>query len=298
VDLVVATFATGASAIGSIRQARLAEGVQVGSSPTRASPPAAVALCTDVGPHRLWVHDSLDLFMVTSPAAAAAVRRYAPRLPVAILPSPVRAAFYQVPAQAQARTVLGVASDARCVLSMGGGWGLGPLVETARALADRGVTVLAVAGHNERLGRSLADAARGQPGLIPFGFTEHIPLLMAAADLVLTTPGATTCSEARVVGRPLMLLDVMPGHGRDNIQHQLELGRADVCDPDPARLVECVLAALERSGPTDRVMPEPDRFADSLTQVLGAVGTWPIHDPSVPPPPGPVGAASVPEEAR
>ena len=236
--------------------------------------------------------------MVTSPAAAAAVRRYAPRLPVAILPSPVRAAFYQVPGQAQARTVLGLAPDARCVLLMGGGWGLGPLVETAWAMADRGVTVLAVAGHNERLGRSLAEAARCQPGLIPFGFTEHIPLLMAAADMVLTTPGATTCSEARVVGRPLMLLDVMPGHGRDNIQHQLELGRADVCDPDPARLVACVLAALERSGPPDRETPEPECFADTLIQVLAATGTWPTHVLPVQPPPCPVGAAPVPKEAR
>ena len=92
---------------------------------------------------------------------------HAPRLPVAILPSPVRAAFYQVPGQAQARTVLGMAPDARCVLLMGGGWGLGPLVETAGALADRGVTVLAVAGHNRR--SASADAT----GPDRLGFTDN-----------------------------------------------------------------------------------------------------------------------------
>jgi UDP-N-acetylglucosamine:LPS N-acetylglucosamine transferase len=161
------------------------------------------------------------------------------------------------------------------VLVMGGGWGLGPMAATAQALADRGVTVLAVAGRNQRLSRSLAEVARRQPGVVAYDFTNQVPLLMAAADLVLTTPGATTCSEARVVGRPLMLLDVMPGHGRDNIQHELEMGRADVCDPDPARLVDCVLDALRRASPTEGQAVGPDRFADAFAQVLGRAGIIP-----------------------
>ena len=68
---------------------------------------------------------------------------------------------------------------------------------------------------------------------MPFGFTDRVPELMAAADLVVALPGATTCSEARVVGRQLLLLDVMPGHGRDNLLHELELGGAHVCLPTP-----------------------------------------------------------------
>ena len=58
-----------------------------------------------------------------------------------------------------------------------------------------------------------------------FGFTDRIPELMAAADLVITSSG-DTCAEARAVGRPLLLLDLVPGHGRDNLQHELELGDA------------------------------------------------------------------------
>ena len=49
---------------------------------------------------------------------------------------------------------------------------------------------------------------------------------MATADVVVALPGANTCAEARVVGRHLLLLDVMPGHGRDNLLHELELDRA------------------------------------------------------------------------
>ncbi len=260
-ELVVATFATGASAMA-----------QLASSTDVTNPPLSVALCTDIGPHRLWVRDGLDLFLVTSAAAAAAVRRYSPRLPIAIVPPPVRSAFYQVPSAARARAALGLPTNGACVLVMGGGWGLGPMAATAQALADRGVTVLAVAGHNQRLSRSLAEVARRQPGVVAYDFTNQIPLLMAAADLVLTTPGATTCSEARVVGRPLMLLDVMPGHGRDNLQHELEMGQADVCDPDPARLVDCVLDALRRTSPTGGQAVGADRFADTFAHALGRAG--------------------------
>jgi UDP-N-acetylglucosamine:LPS N-acetylglucosamine transferase len=71
---------------------------------------------------------------------------------------------------------------------------------------------------------------------------------MAAADLVITSSG-DTCSEARVIGRDLLLLDVVPGHGRENLQHELELGRADIASTNPADVTRSVLACLERVTP-------------------------------------------------
>jgi UDP-N-acetylglucosamine:LPS N-acetylglucosamine transferase len=263
-DLLVSTFATGASAIA-----------KLGSEGSTTRPPATVALCTDVCMHSLWVHDGIHLFLVTSEAAAASVRRYVPGAPIAIVPAPVRPQFHQAPTQAQARAALGIEPEARCALVMGGGWGFGPLAETAEALADQGVVVLVVAGHNEELSRVLDRVARRQPGVVPYRFTDQIPTLMAAADLVLTTPGATTCSEARVVNRPLLLLDVMPGHGRDNVQHELELGQADVCDADPERLVRCALGALERSAPPRASRPDADRFGKDFANALAMVGIFP-----------------------
>jgi UDP-N-acetylglucosamine:LPS N-acetylglucosamine transferase len=264
VDLLVSTFATGASSIA-----------KLGSGGNLARPPATVALCTDVCMHSLWVRDGMNLFLVTSEAAAASVRRYLPRAPIAIVPAPVRPRFHQAPTQAEARATLGIDPEARCALVMGGGWGLGPLAETAEALAAQGVVVLVVAGYNEELAVALDRVARRQPGVVPFRFTDQIPTLMAACDLVLTTPGATTCSEARVVNRPLLLLDVMPGHGRDNVQHELELGQADVCDADPERLVQCALGALERSAPPGASRPDADRFGKEFANALAMVGIFP-----------------------
>ena len=65
-------------------------------------------------------------------------------------------------------------------------------------------------------------------------------------------PGGT-CAEARAVGRPLLVLDVVPGHGRDNCQHELELGHASVTSADPAAVVSSALAALAAPAAT----PDP-----------------------------------------
>jgi processive 1,2-diacylglycerol beta-glucosyltransferase len=109
------------------------------------------------------------------------------------------------------------------------------------------------------------------PRITPFGFTDRIPELMAAADVVVALPGATTCSEARVVGRHLLLLDVMPGHGRDNLLHELELGAAHVCVPTARGVTASTLALrdqaigpLLRTGPAARWEPA---FAAALQQI-------------------------------
>ena len=160
-DLVLSVFATGALAAASLR-----------TGESRAGRPAApdfraVVYCPDVTAHKLWVHEGTDLFLVSSPAAAASVRRYLPRAPIALVPPPVRAAFYDAPGQALARQRLGVPAAARCALLIDSGWGFAPLTAAAAALSDAGVHVLAVAGRNAasraRAPRACRDAARRAP---------------------------------------------------------------------------------------------------------------------------------------
>lgn len=201
---------------------------------------AVVTVCTDACAHHMWVRPGVDLYVVCSSLAANTVRRYDPRARIVAVPPPVRPAFFDAPDQIAARSALGIPFDARCALLMAGGWGLGPLAESATSLADAGYHVLAVAGTNARLLRRLEQAADDDDRVHPFGFTDRVPELMAAADAVITTPGQT-CHETRVVGRWLVLLDIVPGHGRENALHEIELGGALACSPDPGS----VLGALE-----------------------------------------------------
>ena len=233
-DLAISVFATGASAISAIA----------------ARYPALkhVVFCLDATPHRLWVHPHVDMYLVTSHVAECAVRRFQPEARVRIVPPPVRAAFHALPSQAAARDMFGVPGGAPAVLLMSGGWGLGPVAATAAALADAGIHVLAVAGRNTRMAATLRAAAVQRPRIRAFGYTDRVPELMAAADLVITSPG-DTCAEARAVGRRLLLLDVLPGHGRDNCQHQLERGNAWVTSAGRGDVVRTALAALAAPEP-------------------------------------------------
>ncbi len=230
-DLLISAFPTGASTAAKLARRR---------------PDVRTAvLCTDACLHRLWVWPETDLFLVTSEGAAASVRRYLPRARIALVPPPVRDEFFRAGSQLSARRDLGIPVGEPCVLVMGGGWGLGTLASVAGALAREGVHVLAVAGRNQRLEMLLTKMGRTSGFIHPFGFTNLVPKLMAAADVVVTTPGATTCSEARVVGRSLVLLDVLPGHGRENLQQQLDMGNASACDAGPSSVTASVLAALD-----------------------------------------------------
>ena len=180
------------------------------------------------------MHEGTDLFLVSSAAAAASVRRFLPRAPIATVPPPVRSAFYDAPGQAAARQRLGIPQAARCALLIDSGWGFAPLPAAAAALADAGVHVLAVAGRNARVERRAPRACRRRARRSAVRLHRPGTELMAAADVVIALPGAATCAEARVVGRRLLLLDVMPGHGRDNLLHELEQGNAEACGPTAA----------------------------------------------------------------
>lgn len=227
--LLVSVFATGAAVGAALKAER--PGL------------TTLVLCTDATAHRMWVHEGTDLFLATSPLAAATVRRYRPTAAVAIVVPPVRPAFYEAPPRHVARAALGLPPAGDQVMLMSGGWGIGPIAESAAALARAGHGVLAVAGHNRRALRALQEASAELPGIRPFGFTDRVPELMAAADLVVTAPGQS-CHEARAVGRPMVVLDAVPGHGRENLLHELSLGGARGCSPEAGSVVAAVDAAL------------------------------------------------------
>jgi processive 1,2-diacylglycerol beta-glucosyltransferase len=267
-DLVVSVFATAASAVNRLH-ADARTGARSAQSGVRST--SHMVFCTDVTPHRLWVQDGTDLFLVTSEVAACAVRRYRPDAEIAVVAAPLRPAFYRPPTREEARKEFGVPTDARCVLLMSGAWGLGPVAEAAAALGGAGVHVLAIAGRNEALRAKLRAVEEREPRVHAFGYTDRVPDLMAAADLVVTSSG-DTCSEARAIGRRLLLLDVVQGHGRDNLQHELELGHADVTSARPRELVRNALAALGRPEPEPSAGASREPWESGFTDALARVG--------------------------
>ena len=259
-DLALSVFATAASAVSSL--AGRYRGMR------------HVVFCTDVTPHRLWVQPHVDLYLVTSAVAELCVRRFEPRARIMVVPAPLRAEFRSPPDRAAARDALGVPVHGRCVLLISGAWGIGPLAQAADRLGAAGLHVLAVAGRNAGLERRLRAVAARQPMVRPFGFCDQIPLLMAASDLVISSSG-DTCTEARTIGRPLLLLDVVQGHGRDNLQHELELGGAAVTSGRPADVVRAAVWALDHlkaAAPAGQPAGRPATWQSALSGALASIG--------------------------
>jgi processive 1,2-diacylglycerol beta-glucosyltransferase len=237
VELLLSVFATGAAA-----GAELVE---------RHPGLRSVVFCTDATAHAMWVHESTHLFITTSALAAATVRRYRPSARVAVVPPPVRSAFFATPARNTARSALALPHDQPCVLLTAGAWGVAPLAQSAAELADMGLSVLAVAGSNVALHHELDMVAACSPDIHVFGHTDRMHELMAACDVVISGPGQT-CHEARVVGRPLVILDAVPGHGRENLLYELSQGGASAASPDPTSVRKVVAAVLKEPPDLDR----------------------------------------------
>jgi len=64
----------------------------------------------------------------------------------------------------------------------------------------------------------------------------------------------------------MVLLDVVPGHGRENLMHELELGDAAVCLPTPDSVVGNVRRMLDdRAWEAERVTTDwGHEFIDEL----------------------------------
>jgi hypothetical protein len=68
----------------------------------------------------------------------------------------------------------------------------------------------------------------------------------------------------------------MPGHGRENLQHELELRGADVCHPHAGNLTECVLAALGRvTRPAPSGGPGAGHWHQAFAAALNGTGPGP-----------------------
>lgn len=125
---------------------------------------------------------------------------------------PVRKAFLTMPTRQQARLELGIPADAKLVFMMCGSMGCGPIksiaAEIARALPN-GARLIVSCGTNKKLLTSLQKL--GMDNLIPLGYSNDIPRIMAAADLFITKPGGLSITEAGVAGLPMLLMNVVGG---------------------------------------------------------------------------------------
>ena len=190
--------------------------------------PFCVCVVTDFEAHALWMEPAVDLYCVAAEETKARlVARGAPAANVVVTGIPIAAKFSALPSAAAARRSLGLRDDRPVLLVLSGGFGMGPVAGILAALerVERPIQVAVVCGRNPRLRRKLATQEHRHPTQV-LGFVTNMQEWMAAADLILTKPGGLTSSEALACGRPLLILDPIPGQEAANSDFLLEHGAA------------------------------------------------------------------------
>jgi len=149
---------------------------------------------------------------------------------------PVRAAFAEqndiASTRQEVRKRFGWSADAFVCLLAGGGGGMLPMEEIVVSLYNKkheNIHVIAVAGHNDGLRKKLE--AGGNSRLAVLGFTDEMPQLMQAADVVVTKAGGVSLAECLACGANILIYHPLPGQEQGNTAFlQKEYGVAAVTD--------------------------------------------------------------------
>jgi processive 1,2-diacylglycerol beta-glucosyltransferase len=190
--------------------------------------PLTVSVVTDFEAHALWMEPAVDLYCVAAEETKARlVARGAASEKVAVTGIPIAAKFSGNVDVDAIRKRYGLRDDLPVLLVLSGGFGMGPVGEILHELnkLTTAIQVVVVCGRNEELRRELAVQERRHPTHV-LGFVTNMHELMAVSDLVLTKPGGLTSSEALAMGKPMFVLNPIPGQEAANSDFLLEHGAA------------------------------------------------------------------------
>lgn len=164
-------------------------------------------------------------------------------------------------AHAPARRALGLSEDTPTLLLMGGGEGMGQLLETATGLMRSALRaqLIVVCGRNADLQAALERVPSALP-VRALGFIDNVPELMGASDIVITKAGTGTLCEALAAGLPVILYDAVPGQ-EDGNREYLASHDAAVWRPTSEGVLRQVADWLADDGALARASAASTRLA-------------------------------------
>jgi len=193
-------------------------------------------------PTMLWYDTRVDRCLVpTPPAYERGLTLGLSTDQLRLTGAPVHPKFGRVTlSREEAKRQLGWLPGLPAVMLIGGGDGMGPLVETARAIdAVRAqCQLIVIAGRNKALQEKLNTLRWQNPTRI-YGFVNNMEIMMTAADALVTKAGPGTITEAATVGLPLILSGAIRFQESPNTEYVVQHG-AGIYAPGPKRVAETV----------------------------------------------------------
>jgi 1,2-diacylglycerol 3-beta-galactosyltransferase len=159
------------------------------------------------------------------------------------------------------RQLLGWPQDKKIILLVGGGEGMGPLAEMARAIDESGLDVclVIVTGRNSKLEAELKEQTWENTAFI-YGFTRKMADFMRASDVIVTKAGPGTIAEALNAELPIILYDKLPGQEDGNVDFVLA-EQVGVWAPEPLAVVRTLTRWICRPDEREKVVKNCQRTA-------------------------------------
>jgi 1,2-diacylglycerol 3-beta-galactosyltransferase len=188
--------------------------------------------------------------------------------------------------KATARAELGWDPDLPAILMVGGGDGLGPLFKTSRAVNARNLRcqIAIIAGRNKQLKDNLDTSEWNQP-THTYSFVNNMPLLMAAADILVTKGGPATLCEACIARVPSIIYDAIPGQETGNVEWIVN-NNAGVFAPSPRQVADTVerwlgegAEGLARRSDAAAELGKPNAVWDIAEEIYTYAHHAPIPNP-------------------
>lgn len=209
-----------------------------------------LTVVTDRGEvHRLWFHEAATYCLVPGEEQLQQATRYGfKRDRVRVTGIPVNPALGEPPADRSAlRAQLGWLPDEVAILFVGSKRVMG-IEATMRAFDHSGhpIQLVAIAGGELTLFDRL-EAVGWHHATHIYNFVEDMPRLMHAADIIASKAGGLIVTESLACGKPMLLLDALPGQEVGNADFVVQNGAGEVVRT-PVAALEALYHWLESDG--------------------------------------------------
>ncbi len=210
-----------------------------------------VATITDLTGLFFWAQPGIDMHLVMYGESMPSVERIAGPGSVKLVRPLISAEFLQPRSSLGARRALGLSQEGRMVVVSGGGWGVGDIAGAVQEFirVPEVSSIVCLAGRNDQLATKLRSAFAEEPRVRVYGFTDRMPELLAAADVLVHSTGGVTCLEARAAGTPVVSYGLPVGHARLNTRAMAALHLLRLAN-DASELREQVQASFASDSQT------------------------------------------------
>jgi processive 1,2-diacylglycerol beta-glucosyltransferase len=185
---------------------------------------------TDYAAHAFWAYRDVDrYFVATDDTRRQLIERNVSAPAIVVAGIPVDLQLTEPKTREATRQKHTITVDQPMVMIFGGGLEPGRVRTIISGLIERGLhgTLTVIAGRNRSLLAELSDLESTPTlELRKLGFIDYVDDLIVASDVVITKAGGLTVSEVLARGKPMIIIDPIPGQEENNADYLISVGAA------------------------------------------------------------------------